>query len=50
MACRLAKAGYFGGNPSKVLRAPVDVVMDVMAFEAFEVNYEKAYEALNRKE
>ncbi len=33
IGCRLAKIGYFSGDPSKVLNAPVDVVCDIMAVE-----------------
>jgi len=33
IGCRLAKLGYFSGDPSKVLDAPVDVVCDIMAVE-----------------
>ena len=33
IACRLAKLGYFSGDPSEVLDAPIDIVCDIMAVE-----------------
>ena len=47
LAIRLAKAGYFGGNPEAVMNGRVDIVEDVLAYEKFELDYEKAYIALN---
>ena len=47
IAVRLAKVGYFGGDPLAVLQARVDIVESIIAYEQFEVDYEKAYIALN---
>jgi hypothetical protein len=47
---RLAKAGYYGGDPVKVLHAPVNVVIDILNYERFESEYEKAFELLNKKD
>lgn len=50
IAARLAKAGYFGGDPQAVLEASVITVKSLLDYEAFEGEYEKEYIALNRKE
>lgn len=49
VALRLARAGYFSGDPMQVLNAPVDVVQDAIAFEAFETDYKTEYSLLNKK-
>lgn len=33
VAVRLAKMGYYSGDPQKVLDAPVNLVMDIINFE-----------------
>ncbi len=48
MACRLAKAGYFGGDPDAVLSAPVTTVLTILHYETFESDYEAAYTELNK--
>lgn len=50
VAIRLAKLGYFNGDPMQVLKARVDIVQSILDYESFEVDYEKAYIALNKKE
>lgn len=45
---RLASAGWWGGDPEKVLQAPADLVMGAMHYEAFRADYEKAYVEINR--
>lgn len=47
---RLAKAGYFGGDPVAVMNAPVDVVQSILDYEIFEGDYKAEYAELNRKE
>jgi len=42
----LAKSGYFGGDPHRVLHSPIDIVMNVIHFERFEYDYELAQDAL----
>lgn len=49
MACRLAKSGYWGGDPGAVKRAPVDEVMETVQYEAFTVELERAAIELNRE-
>lgn len=48
VAVRLAKAGYFGGDPEQVMNAPVDVVQSILDYEGFESAYEEEYIALNK--
>lgn len=47
-AVKLAKVGYYGGDPLKILDAPVDVVMDILNYEIFDVNYQEAFRELNK--
>lgn len=49
IAMRLAKAGYYGGNPQAVLQAPVTVVIGMLEYEGFNDEYENAYMALNKE-
>lgn len=50
MAMRLAKAGYYGGNPEQILKAPVDVVLDMLDYEKFESDLNQAYKDLREQE
>lgn len=50
LALRLAKAGWWGGDPDAVEAAPVDSVLDAAELEKFDADYERAWLALNRKE
>ncbi len=49
VAFRLASAGWWDGDPGKVLQAPADLVMGAMQYEAFRADYEKAYVELNKE-
>lgn len=48
-AIRLAKAGYFGGDPQNVLTARVSIVQGVIEYETFESDYQAEYLALNKQ-
>lgn len=48
MGLRLAKAGYYQGDPNKVLSAPVNVVIGIIEYEAFVSDYERTYTELNK--
>ena len=48
VAIRLAKAGYFGGDPAEVMAAPVDIVEAIVSYEIFEAEFERAYIDLNK--
>jgi len=50
IALRLAKAGYAGGDPERVLKMRADVVIAAMQYEVFLGDYERAYIELNREE
>lgn len=39
-----------GGDPRKVLSAPVDVVVSMLHYENFLGDYERTYVQMNRKE
>ena len=49
-AIRLAKSGYFGGDPQSVLNAPVDIVQSLLEYERFIDDYESEYVFLNKKD
>ena len=49
IAMKLSKIGYCGGNPESILKMPVDIVMTMLDYEAFESDYEKAYIELNKE-
>lgn len=46
---KLAKKGYYGGNPMMILDCPVDVVIGMLEYEDFENEYENAYIELNKE-
>lgn len=48
MACRLASAGLYGGDPEAVLRARGDLVIAAVQFQVFKSDYEDVYLELNR--
>lgn len=48
VALRLAKAGYFGGDPLQILRARADIVESIIEYEQFEADYQSEYIALNK--
>ena len=50
IAFKLAKAGYWAGDPEKVLSARVDIVLDALAFETFQSDYESVEWELNKNE
>lgn len=50
IACRLAKAGFFNGDPEQVLNSPASIVEAAIAYETFESDYAKQYEDLNAPE
>lgn len=50
VALRLAKAGYGGGDPERVLKMRADFVIAAMQYEAFLAEYERAFVELNREE
>lgn len=50
VALRLAKGGWWGGDPGAVLSAPVDQVMLAVHYEGFRSEYESELVRLNRPE
>jgi hypothetical protein len=50
VAVRLAKSGYFQGDPEKVLQADADHVLMLVNYDTFLSNYEKVYFELNKPE
>lgn len=49
VALILAKSGWWGGDPGKVLNAPADEVMLALQFGSFRSDYERTYVDLNKE-
>lgn len=49
MALKLAKAGWWQGDPGKILRAPADEVIGALSYEAFLSDYEQAVYDLSKE-
>lgn len=47
---RLAKAGYCGGDPQKILKTRADLVMAMLDYETFEADYESQFIEINKGE
>ena len=47
LSFRLARSGYWGGDPEKVLNAPLDLVLGAAEYEGFISDYENSYMKLN---
>jgi hypothetical protein len=50
VALKMARTGYGGGDPEKVLSMPVGIVVAMLHYEQFRDEYERAFMELNRKE
>lgn len=50
MALRLAKGGWWGGEPGRVLQARADEVVLAAQYEGFVSDYEAEMHRLNRRE
>ena len=48
VALRLAKEGYFYGNPEVVMKAKVGTVLKIMQYETFTKDYESKFIDLNK--
>lgn len=48
LALRLAKVGYFGGDPERVLNGRVDLVLEALEYERFQGEYEDVYYEINK--
>jgi hypothetical protein len=42
--------GYYGGNPETILDSPLDIVLSVVEFESFDMDFFRAYNELNKEE
>lgn len=49
IALKLAKAGWWGGDPGKIMRAPSSEVLAVVEYQAFVSDYEQASLELNKE-
>jgi len=49
VALRLAKAGYAGGDPERVLSMRADIVIAALQYEAFIDDYERAFIDINKE-
>jgi len=39
--------GYYGGDPDKVRKAPIDTIMNILHFEKYEREYQETLGELN---
>ena len=46
---KLAKVGYFSGNPVLIRQAPLDIVLQVMEYERFEFQVQYAYREIKNE-
>lgn len=49
VALKIAKSGYYNGDPANVLNAQVDHVLSVLEYEAFNTDFEKVYIEMNKE-
>ncbi len=50
IALKVAKLGYYGGNPEKVMQAKASWVFSVLEYENFLADYENTEYDLNKAE
>lgn len=50
VALRLAKSGYFSGDPEKVFLGRVDLVLQALDYEIFNSDFENEYIKINNNE
>jgi len=48
MALRLAREGFWGGQPERIQQAPLDLVLDAWEFVNFQAEYEETTIELNK--
>lgn len=49
IAIKLAKQGFFQGDPEKVLNARADIVLALVDFEIFDNKFQKLFVEINRE-
>lgn len=47
-AIKLAKLGYYGGNPELIKQAPSNIVLNIISYENFENDLQITYRELNK--
>jgi hypothetical protein len=50
IALKLAKLGYYSGDPLNILNARVDMVINIMEYEKFQYDYDLTYMELNKND
>lgn len=48
VSLRLAKGGWWQGDPGQIMKAPADEVLAALQYENFTVDYERAVYELNK--
>lgn len=48
IALKLAAAGFFGGDPEKVMSARVDWVINALDYNHFKNEFERVYYVINK--
>jgi hypothetical protein len=49
IALKIAEAGFYGGDPQRVLDAPVDMILNILRFREFQADYDKMFQAMNEE-
>lgn len=47
LCLKIAKSGYYGGDPDKVGEAPVGTVLDILNYESFLLDFMETDRCLN---
>ena len=50
VALKIAKLGYYSGDPEKVLNANVDHVLSILDYESFNNDFERVFSEINKPE
>ena len=48
-AIKLAKLGYYSGDPSIVMESPVDMVLAILSYETFDCELNMAYNQIMKE-
>lgn len=47
IALKLAEAGFYGGDPDKIMKAPATTILEIIRYRAFQKEWDAVYSALN---
>lgn len=44
---KLSEAGFYGGDPDKIMKAPVLTILNIIRYKAFQKDWDSVYQSLN---